>query len=68
MVATVRSMLEAKGLFWMVLGRGGEYVYVCAEHVSDEERGRHNPILGVAREEASGAPPRDLWVHRIRSE
>jgi hypothetical protein len=52
----------------MVLGRGGEYVYVCAEHVSDEERGRHNPILGVAREEASGAPPRDLWVHRIRSE
>jgi hypothetical protein len=33
--------------------------------LSDEERGRHDPIRGVAQEEASGAPPQDIWVHRV---
>jgi hypothetical protein len=54
--------------WWQPLGacsmpsalQGCEYRCVCAEQLSDEERGRHDPIRGVAQEEAGGAPPQDI--------
>jgi hypothetical protein len=52
----------------MVLGRSGECYCICDEHVFDKEHGWHDPVRGVAWEEASSAPPHDVWVHHIHLE